>query len=191
MPVTLMPGQALNVSVRFEPTSAQAYTGTLVFSRANSSTITVYLSGAGTHALAQVPAITNQPSNQAVVAGQTATFSVAATGTAPLTFQWKKNGTTITGASSFSYTTPPETTPDSNSQFSVTVGNIAGNAISKVAMLTVTAAGVAPSITTQPVSADVNVGQTATFSVTAAGTFPLSYQWQKNGAAISGANSAT
>ncbi len=54
-----------------------------------------------------------------------------------------------------------------------------------------TADPVAPTITTQPVSQAVNVGQTATFSVVAAGTAPLAYQWQKGGANIAGANSAS
>ena len=49
---------------------------------------------------------------------------------------------------------------------------------------------VAPSITTQPASRTVTAGQTATFSVTSSGAAPLSYQWSKNGAAISGATSS-
>src|SRR2546421_9918059 len=44
------------------------------------------------------PAITTQPASQMVSVGQTATFTVAATGTAPLRYQWQKNGTAIGGA---------------------------------------------------------------------------------------------
>ena len=58
---------------------------------------------------AVAPAITTQPANQAVSAGQTATFSVTATGTAPLYYQWQKNSASISGATSASYTTPPTT----------------------------------------------------------------------------------
>src|SRR6266550_390758 len=137
------------------------------------------------------PSITTQPASQTVTAGQTATFSVAAAGTAPLSYQWMKGGTTIPGATSTSYTTPPTTSADNNSQFTVVVSNTAGNVTSNVATLTVSAAAVAPSISTQPVSQTVTAGQTATFSVVAAGTAPLSYQWQKNGTAITGATSAT
>src|SRR2546422_5528 len=54
----------------------------------------------------RAPSITTQPANQTVTAGQAATFTVAATGTAPLTYQWNKNGTAITGATSSTYTTP-------------------------------------------------------------------------------------
>src|ERR1700691_3003162 len=50
---------------------------------------------------------------------------------------------------------------------------------------------VAPAITAQPSSVSVTEGQVATFSVTATGTAPLSYQWQKGGSAISGATAST
>src|SRR5438309_2194885 len=137
------------------------------------------------------PSFTSRPVSQTIAAGQTATFSVTASGTAPLSYQWNKNGTAISGATSSSYTTPAETTSDNGAQFTVLVSNSVGNATSNAAMLTVTAAPVAPSITTPPVSRTVTAGQTATFSVTASGTAPLSYQWNKNGSAISGATSST
>jgi hypothetical protein len=137
------------------------------------------------------PSITTQPISQTVTAGQTATFSVAVTGTSPLGYQWRKNGNAVGGAISSTYTTPATTSSDNGSLFTVVVTNSAGSATSNAATLTLNAAGVAPSITTQPVSADVTAGQTATFSVTATGTAPLSYQWQKDGSAISGANSSS
>jgi hypothetical protein len=137
------------------------------------------------------PSITTQPTGQTVTAGQTATFSVTASGTAPLSYQWRKNGTAISGATSASYTTPAETTSDNGAQFTVVVSNSAGSVTSSAATLTVNPAPVAPSITTQPASQTVTAGQTATFSVTASGTAPLSYQWQKNSAAISGAASSS
>jgi hypothetical protein len=137
------------------------------------------------------PTITTQPSNQAANIGQPATFTVVATGTPPLTYQWKKNGAAISGATSSTYTTPGTTTSDNASQFTVVVSNSAGSATSSAATLTVNAAAVAPSITTQPASQTVTAGQTATFTVAATGTAPLTYQWKKNGAAISGATSST
>ena len=87
--------------------------------------------------------------------------------------------------------TPAETTADTGAQFAVVVSNSAGTATSNNAILTVNAAPVAPSITTQPSSQTITAGLTATFSVTAAGTAPLSYQWRKNGTAISGAISSS
>ena len=61
---------------------------------------------------------------------------------------------------------------------------------SNAATLTVNAAAVAPTITTQPVNQTVTAGQTATFTVVAGGTAPLSYQWQKNGVNIAGATAS-
>jgi hypothetical protein len=83
------------------------------------------------------PAITTQPANQTVTVGQTATFSVSAAGTAPLSYQWQKNGTNISGASSASYTTPATTATDSGSKFDVVVSNTAGTVTSHSATLTV------------------------------------------------------
>src|SRR5207253_11121629 len=68
-------------------------------------------------AAAVAPTITTQPVNQTVTAGQTATFAVAASGTATLSYQWKKNGANIAGATGASYTTPATTTADSGSTF--------------------------------------------------------------------------
>jgi len=137
------------------------------------------------------PAITTQPASQTVSAGQTATFTVTATGTAPLSYQWQRNGTAIGGATAASYTTPATTASDNGDQFTVVVSNAAGSMTSNAAVLTVTSAPVAPTITTQPASQTVSAGQTATFTVTATGTAPLSYQWQKNGTAIGAATAAS
>lgn len=140
---------------------------------------------------AAAPTITTQPNSQTITAGQTATFSVRASGTAPLGYQWAKNGTAISGATAASYTTPATTATDNGSQFVATVSNSAGSVTSSAAILTVNAPAVAPTITTQPNSQTIAAGQTATFSVTSSGTAPLNYQWAKNGAAISGATAAS
>jgi hypothetical protein len=140
---------------------------------------------------AVAPTITAQPANQSVTLGQTAIFSVTATGTAPLGYQWQKNGGNISGATTASYTTPTTVAGDSGANFDVVVSNTVGSQTSAMATLTVNAASVGPTITTQPANQMVTVGQTATFSVTATGTAPLTYQWQKNGANISGATAAS
>jgi hypothetical protein len=143
------------------------------------------------NAAANAPSITQQPANQTVQVGQTATFTVAATGTAPLTYQWQKGTTNIAGATSATYTTPATVAGDNNSTFRVVVSNSGGNVTSNAATLTVNNTPVAPTITQSPVDQSVTVGQTATFSVVATGTAPLSYQWQKNTANITGATSAS
>ena len=85
------------------------------------------------------PTISTQPVNQTVTAGQTATFSVVAAGTAPLSYQWQKNGVNIAGATGASYTTPVTATTDSGSTFDVVVSNTAGTITSNAATLTVNA----------------------------------------------------
>lgn len=83
------------------------------------------------------PSITTQPANQTVSVGQTATFSVVATGTAPLSYQWQKNDSDISGATASSYTTPATTQSDNSSTYRVIVTNSAGSATSREATLTV------------------------------------------------------
>jgi len=92
-------------------------------------------SGGGMQPVA--PSITTQPADQAVTVGQTANFSVAASGTAPLTYQWQKNNSNISGATSSSYATPATTQSDNASTFRVVVTNSAGSATSRNATLTV------------------------------------------------------
>ncbi len=144
--------------------------------------------GPATLTVTTAPVITTPPANQTVTAGQTATFSVVATGTGPLTYQWSKGGVPIVGATSSTYTTPPTVAGDSGSVFTVTVTNSSGTVTSSPATLTV---NTAPVVVTPPANQTVNAGQTATFSVTASGTGPLTYQWFKGGAAIAGATAST
>lgn len=89
---------------------------------------------------ATAPTITTQPASRSVSLGQTATFSVAATGTAPLNYQWQKNGVDIAGARAPSYTTPPAVAGDNGAAFRCLVSNTAGTAISSNATLTVLSA---------------------------------------------------
>src|SRR5205823_9178665 len=124
-------------------------------------------------------------------AGQEATLTDLATGAPPLTLPCQRNGAAIGGATAASYTTPATTAADNGDQFTVVVSNAAGSVTSNAAALTVSSVLVAPTITRQPASQTVTTGQRATFTVTATGTAPLSYQWQKNGTAIGGATGTT
>jgi hypothetical protein len=89
------------------------------------------------------PAITNQPASLSATVGTGATFSVVATGTAPLTYQWRKNGTDIAGATAATYTLVSVATADAGT-YTVVVTNSAGSLTSTGAVLTVTAAPVGP-----------------------------------------------
>lgn len=189
MPVNLNPGSSATFTASFAPTSAGNASGAASFNGPQmSSTFVVQMTGIGTPV---APSIAVEPVSKSILVDQTATFSVTASGTAPLGYQWYKNGTTIAGATSASYTTPAETVSDNGAQFSVAVSNSAGNVSSNLAMLSVTTSPMAPSITTQPANQTIFAGQTAKFSIIASGTSPLSYQWHKNGADISGATSAS
>ena len=84
------------------------------------------------------PTITAQPANASVSVGQTAIFSVMATGSAPLSYQWMQRSTAISGATSASYMTPATTAANSGEQFQVKVSNTAGSITSSMATLTVT-----------------------------------------------------
>src|SRR5438445_461880 len=116
------------------------------------------------------PTLTTQPASTTVSLGQTATFSVVANGTAPLTYQWQKNGASINGATAASYTTPATTTADNGSTYQVVVSNSAGTATSNAAALTVNAAAAAPTSTTQPVTHTETAVQTASYEITANST---------------------
>lgn len=83
------------------------------------------------------PTITTQPADRTVYDGQTATFTVVATGTAPLAYQWQRNGTNIPSAASASYTTPALSLADSGATFRVVVSNSQGGVTSGSATLTV------------------------------------------------------
>jgi hypothetical protein len=106
------------------------------------------------------------PTSQSIIAGQTATFSVTATSTAPLSYQWQKNGAAISGATSSSYTTPAETTADNGAHFAVVVTNSAGNVISADATLTVTAPGMLSSSSSTLNFGNVSIGTSSNLSVT-------------------------
>jgi hypothetical protein len=134
------------------------------------------------------PSITQQPMSQTVTAGQNASFSVAAAGTAPLAYQWFMNGAPA-GTNSNAFSTPQTTTAQTGAQIYAKVTNAQGSATSGIAILTVTQAPVAPTITQQPTSVTVSAGQAATFSVTATGTSPLTYQWFMSGSMV-GTNSS-
>ena len=140
-------------------------------------------SGAGTP-----PAILAEPQSVTLSVGGTATFSISASGTAPLSYFWRRNGSPIAGATASNYTTNNVHLSDSGAQFSCLVSNAYGTTLSSNATLTVVAP---PTIVVQPQSVTANVAAAVTFSVTASGTAPLSYYWRRNGNPVAGATASS
>ncbi len=85
----------------------------------------------------QAPTISTHPASQTVPVGQPATFNVVASGSAPLSYQWQRNGNNITGANSSSYTLASATVADNGAKFRVVVSNAFGSVTSNEATLTV------------------------------------------------------
>ncbi len=187
-----------------------ANTPLLTISRVQSSDVAKYtvlvsnpfgsaLSDAALLTVGLPPAITTQPQDQTIAEGGTANFGARATGTVPLSFQWLKDGNKlgddlrVSGAMT-ALLTISKAQPSDQGKYTVLVDNRFGSILSEVAVLRV---GVPPNITVQPEGQTGAPGGTATFSVTATGTAPLSYQWRKDGsdltdnARISGATTAT
>ncbi len=131
------------------------------------------------------PSITAQPTAQSNCSGSDVTFNVTATtATGTLSYQWKKDGANIAGATTSSYTVAASTANAGN--YSVEVSNGTCAVTSNAVALTVTPA---TSITTHPAAVTACQGN-ATFTVVAAGA-NLTYQWRKNGTNIAGATNAS
>lgn len=131
------------------------------------------------------PVITRQPRSQTVPAGTNVVLSVVASGTRPLSYQWRFNGTNLAsgrGATLYLWSVRPEQA----GEYSVVVGNTVGTVTSDPATLTVVAA---PKIVLPPQSQMARPGSNVTFTVVASGSRPLSYQWKFNGQALAGATS--
>ncbi|HPC16914.1 MAG TPA: leucine-rich repeat domain-containing protein [Candidatus Hydrogenedentes bacterium] len=135
------------------------------------------------------PVFTTQPQPATVNPGASVTFTVAATGTAPLSYRWQKGTVDIAGATLASYTISSAQQSDEGA-YRCVVSNVAnpGGAISNAATLVVNDP---PAITTHPQSLTVATGESASFTVAATGTAPLSYQWAKGGVSVGGATAAT
>jgi hypothetical protein len=155
----------------------------------NSASIAINVSAGGNVA----PTITTQPTSRTVAAGSTVSFTVAATGSPTPTFTWYRNGVTFPGWTNSTLVIEGVTANDVGTYMAVAT-NSAGSVNSAPATLDVgssTSSSVAPTITTQPTSQTVTPGTTVTFNGAASGSPTPTYQWYKNGAALSGATSAS
>jgi uncharacterized delta-60 repeat protein len=147
-----------------------------------------YFNGSGwfVEAYSGVPVFITIPASRTNDAGTTATFSVLVGGTEPFGYQWFKNGVAlidggnITGALTSTLAVNNVLGGDAGG-YSVVVTNAQGSVTSAVPVLTVRD----PLITGQPASQLKNAGASVFFNVAAVGTPPLSYQWWKDGVALS------
>ncbi|MDB6027830.1 MAG: C-terminal target protein, partial [Verrucomicrobiales bacterium] len=129
--------------------------------------------------------ITQQPTDATVCSGNSATFSVVATGTG-VTYQWNFNGGAISGATASSYTIPAAVISDAGS-YSVNITGLCGTINSENAQLTVSTV---PVITGQPLSVSTAIGSSVIFTVKAE-PLPVTYQWAKDGVAIANASDSS
>jgi hypothetical protein len=147
----------------------------------NSGPYTVFITNAFGNATSApaivklLPTLIAQPTNQIVATGSTGSFNVTATGTAPLTYQWKFYGSNAPPPSTDSAYQVPNAHTNNVGPYTVVIVNPYGSITSAPALLSL---GVIPSIVGQPTNQIVRAGSNATFSVTARGTQPLIYQWQ-------------
>jgi Tol biopolymer transport system component len=139
-----------------------------------------------------------QPRPVLVRTGQTATFSVAISGSPTPSVRWQRRAANSSGAwadvgsgggaATLNYTTTPLTAPDNGLQLRAVATNSVGEVASVAVTVSVSDIDVPPTIASQPAALSVVLGSEAVFAVVARGTEALSYQWRRNGAAINGAN---
>lgn len=138
------------------------------------------------------PQIVTAPASLTVNAGAPATFTVFALGSAPLTYQWHRNGSAIEGATAATYTRFPVTPEDDASAYTVTVANAQGSVTSApAAVLGVSTTPAAPVILAPPAGTTVTAGDAVTFTVVATG-YPLpTYTWRRGDTVLADQTSAT
>lgn len=136
----------------------------------------------------QPPIISTQPGSLLLPAGAQAVFSVAASGTAPFTYQWRKSGGNLAGQTNASLILN-NIQPAHAGGYDAVIRNVAGSVTSQVATLTV--GGVAPAFTQQPASQLAAAGTTVTLTVAASGLPAPGFFWRYNGSPLAGATNAS
>ena len=161
-PITVYPqwsvsgGGTISTAGVFTATGPGGPYSVVAVSGALSATGTVWVAG---EAVVNPPVITSQPLDQNVAAGSAVTFSVAATGTAPLSYQWQFNGANIAGATGSSYTKASVQSADAGN-YTVKVANAAGTVTSAPAALAVNSAPVLAGIPNRTIHAGARVTST-------------------------------
>ena len=170
-------------------TDTGAYT--VVVTNTRNLVVTSTTSSAGNLIMNLAPVITTQPHDTTIVTGGSASFTVAATGSGTLSYQWKKNGTNVSGGQFSGETTATLSITGAVATDTGAYTVVVSNTRNIVVTSTTSSAGnlimnLAPVITTQPHDTTIVTGGSASFTVAATGSGTLSYQWKKNGTNVSG-----
>lgn len=181
----LVPGQTqrtLTVN-NFQAANAGVYTLRMSMNciQVFSETVTVNV---GTNA---IPTFTLQPVNQTICSGSALTITAEATGSANLSYSYRRNGVHVIGGNNMTSYTIPNATSANSGVWTVEVSNACGSVISNAATIVV---GTPATITAQPAGQNLCAGNNYTLNVTTTGDV-ASYQWRKDGVNIPGATSAT
>jgi len=168
--------------------NAGAYTVTITNSAGTVASNPALLAVSVSAPAAVAPSIVTQPASVTANVGSTATLAVGVDGTGPFTFQWRRDGVNVTGATSAVLTFNSVALPNAGN-FSVVVTNSAGSVTSSNAVLDISAASglTIPTITSQPSTLIVPFRGSGVLAVGATGSGPLAYQWSKDGAELPGA----
>lgn len=185
-----IPGATSSSYYLSNPTTTHAGTYSVVVTNRNgsatSSAATLTVPAAATAA----PVIVRHPASQTRTVGSSGfELGVELLNSLGVTFQWRKDGVAISGATNSYYYVSANSA--AVGRYSVVVTNSAGSATSSDAVLAITAATTGPSFTQQPQSVEAYYGNNVTFNSSATGTSTVTYQWRKNGVAISNATSSS
>ena len=162
-----------------------------------STTETALVSWPAGAPVAEAPVVSTNPASKAVIAGETATFTAAASGYPVPTVQWQisTNGgsswTNITGATAATYVSGVASAIDNGYEYHAVFTNATGTATSTAATLTVNPKAEAPKITTNPAPKTVTAGESATFTAAASGYPAPTVQWQVSTNGVSFTNDTT
>jgi hypothetical protein len=135
------------------------------------------------------PTIASISKSQTVTEGASIAFSVSVNGTAPFTYQWRKDGATIAGATNSAWSIDPVRV-DAAGSYTVEIGNVAGSVTGGPVLLAVNPAK-APTFSYQPSDVTATVGGSLSIYLSVYGTSPLMYEWKKDGVVVADATSSS
>ncbi len=182
----LAPGATATVTITCSPTAPGILTNIASVAAAEYDPVSINNAVSSLVGSLVYPAITESPQSLTVTSGNSASFSVAASGSA-LDFQWRFNGIDVSGQTNSSLLIP-HAQPEQAGNYTVRVRNGVGAVVSDPAALVVF---VPPQITGQPRGQTVLAGGQVSLSVSASGTAPLLYQWRLNGTDLVGETRTT